>query len=137
MFTQQLEHLNCSKEDLIDRVKQLPYLDQFALITHDKDIKSDNTPVNPHIHLVLTFKQRIRTTSVAKELDQKEQYFEVMTKRGNDLETSRNNAFAYLVHQTSQAKKQGKYQYDPSKVIANFDYEKLINNLKQATFYPV
>lgn len=135
MFTQQLEHLNCSKEDLIDRVKQLPYLDQFALITHDKDIKSDNTPVNPHIHLVLTFKQRIRTTSVAKELDQKEQYFEVMTKRGNDLETSRNNAFAYLVHQTSQAKKQGKYQYDPSKVIANFDYEKLINNLKQATFY--
>lgn len=58
-----------------------------------------------------------------------------MTKRGNDLETSRNNALAYLIHQTLQAKKEKKYQYDPSEVIANFDYEQLINTLKHSTFY--
>lgn len=42
---------------------------------------------------------------------------------------------AYLVHQTLQAKEQGKYQYNPSEVIANFNYEELINSLKQSSFY--
>lgn len=135
MFTQQLEYLNCPQEQLIERVKKLPHLTQFALILHDKDCKADNTPVAPHIHLVLCFDQRIRIDQIAKELNQKSQYFETMTKRGNDIETSRNNAFAYLVHQTSQAKQQGKYQYNPSEVTANFDYKTLINNLKQSTFY--
>lgn len=135
MFTQQLEHLNCSKEELIEKVKQLPYIDQYALIVHDKDVKDDQSPVTPHIHLVLCFTQRVRITQIAKALKQKEQYFESMTKRGKDLETSRNNAMAYLIHQTVQAKEQGKYQYSPSEVIANFDYTKLINKLKQLTFY--
>lgn len=135
MFTQQLEHLSCSKKELIEKVKQLPYIDQYALVTHDKDTKEDGSPVTPHVHLVLCFTQRVRITQIAKELSQKPQYFETMTKRGNDIETSRNNAFAYLVHQTSQAKQQGKYQYDPSEVTANFDYKTLINNLKQSTFY--
>lgn len=135
MFTQQLEHLNCSKEELIEKVKQLSYLDQFALIVHDKDVKEDDTSVTPHVHLVLCFSQRIRINSVAKVLQQQSQYFEIMTKRGKDIETSKNNAFAYLVHQTAQAKQQHKYQYEPSEVTANFDYVKLINSLKQITFY--
>lgn len=135
MFTQQLKHLSCSKKELIEEVKQLPYLDQYALITHNKDVKDDGTPVTPHIHLVICFKQRVRITQIAKELKQKSQYFETMTKRGKDLETSKNNAMAYLVHQTLQAKEQGKYQYNPSEVIANFNYEELINSLKQSSFY--
>ncbi|WP_191991116.1 Rep family protein [Limosilactobacillus reuteri] len=135
MFTQQLKHLDCSKKELLEKVKQLPYIDQYALITHDKDTKKDGLPVAPHIHLVLCFTQRVRIRQIAKELDQNSQYFEVMTKRGNDLETSRNNALAYLIHQTLQAKKEKKYQYDPSEVIANFDYEQLINTLKHSTFY--
>ena len=135
MFTQQLEYLNCPKEELIAKVKQLPYLDQYAIIVHDKDTKQDGSPVTPHIHLVLCFTQRIRITQIAKELSQKAQYFETMTKRGKNLETSRNNAMAYLVHQTLQARKQGKHQYDPAEVNANFDYITLINNLKKATFY--
>lgn len=135
MYTQQLKHLDCSKDDLIGKIKQLPLLDQFALIVHDKDEKEDNSPVTPHIHLVLCFSQRVRITQIAKKLNQKSQYFEAMTKRGNDLKTSYNNAMAYLVHQTLQAKKQGKHQYDPAEVIANFDYTKLINDLKQSTFY--
>lgn len=135
MFSQQLEHLNCSKEELLEKVKQLPYIDQYALITHDKDTKKDGLPVAPHIHLVLCFTQRVRIRQIAKVLAQKAQYFEIMTKRGNNLETSKNNAMAYLVHQTIQAKKEGKYQYKPSEVIANFDYSQLINKLKQSLFY--
>lgn len=135
MFTQQLQHLNCSQDELIKKINKLPYIDQYAFITHDKDINSDNIPVTPHIHLVLCFTQRVRITQIAKELDQPAQYFEIMTKRGNSLEASKNNAFAYLIHQTIQAKKQGKYQYEPSEVIANFDYEQLINTLKHSTFY--
>lgn len=135
MFTQQLEHLNYSQEELIEAVKQLPFIGQFALIVHDKDVKDDQSPVAPHIHLVLCFTQRVRITQIAKELKQKSQYFETMTKRGKDLETSKNNAMAYLVHQTLQAKEQGKYQYNPSEVIANFNYEELINSLKQSSFY--
>lgn len=135
MFTQQLQHLNCSQDELIKKINKLPYIDQYAFITHDKDINSDNIPVTPHIHLVLCFTQRVRITQIAKELDQPAQYFEIMTKRGNSLEASKNNAFAYLIHQTIQAKKQGKYQYEPSEVIANFNYEELINSLKQSSFY--
>lgn len=135
MFSQQLKHFNCSKDKLIAKIKQLPYIDKYALIVHDKDIKEDNKPVTPHIHLVLCFKQRVRITKIAKELNQKSQYFEAMTKRGNNLKTSYNNTMAYLIHQTAQAKKQGKYQYNPSEVIANFDYEKLVEGLKQSSFY--
>ena len=135
MFTQQLTHLNCSKEELIEKVKQLPNLTQFALIIHNKDIKPDNTLVASHLHLVLCFKQRVRITTIAKELKQKDQYFESMTKRGKNIKASRNNAMAYLIHRTEQAKKQNKYQYKPSEVIANFDYKKLIDGLKQSTFY--
>ncbi|WP_260234905.1 Rep family protein [Limosilactobacillus reuteri] len=135
MFTQQLEHLNCSKDKLISNAKQLPYLGQFALIIHDKDVNQGGSPVKPHIHLVLSFKQRVRITSIARKLNQKSQYFESMTKRGNDIKTSYNNAMAYLVHQTEQTKKQGKHQYEASEVIANFDYEQLIAKLKQTTFY--
>lgn len=135
MFTQQLAHLSLSKEGLIESVKQLPNLTQFALIIHNKDVKPDNTPVASHLHLVLCFNQRVRITTIAKELKQKAQYFEAMTKRGKDIETSRNNAMAYLIHNTIQARKQDKHQYAPAEVIANFDYVALINNLKQLTFY--
>ena len=48
MFTQQLKHLDCSKEELIEKVKQLPYLDQYALITHDKDVKENDTSVSSY-----------------------------------------------------------------------------------------
>lgn len=135
MFTQQLKYLNYSTDELVKKIQQLPYLDQYALITHDKDVKEDGTSVAPHLHLVLCFSQRIRINSVAKVLQQQSQYFEIMTKRGKDIETSKNNAFAYLVHQTAQAKQQHKYLYEPSEVTANFDYVKLINSLKQITFY--
>lgn len=135
MFTQQLKYLNCSQKELIAKIKQLPNLSQFALIIHDKDVKKDGSPVTPHIHLVLCFNQRVRITQIAKDLQQKSQYFETMTKRGNNLELSKNNALAYLIHLTEQAKKQGKYQYDSSEVIANFDYTKVISKLKQSTFY--
>lgn len=135
MFTQQLKYLNYSTDELVKKIQQLPYLDQYALITHDKDVKEDGTSVAPHVHLIICFKQRVRVTQIAKSLNQKSQYFEIMTKRGKDLETSRNNAMAYLIHQTVQAKEQGKYQYSPSEVIANFDYIQLIDSLKQTTFY--
>lgn len=135
MFTQQLKHLNCYKEELIEKVKQLPYIDQYALIVHNKDTKEDGSPVTSHIHLVLCFNQRVRVTQIAKALKQKSQYFEIMTKRGKNIETSKNNAMAYLVHQTEQARQQGKCQYNPSDVIANFDYKQLITKLKQTLFY--
>lgn len=131
MFTQQLTYLNCSKEELITKVKHLPYLTKFALIVHDKDVKLDNSPIVPHIHLVITFSKRVRITQIAKRLEQSQQYFESMTKRGKSLKASKNNAFAYLIHQTTQARKQGKYQYNPLEVVANFSYTSYISQLQQ------
>lgn len=131
MFTQQLPYLKCSKKELIMKVKHLPYLTQFALIVHDKDVKPDNSPIVPHLHLVICFSKRVRIAQVSKRLEQSQQYFESMTKRGKSLNVSRNNALAYLVHQTTQAKEQGKYQYDPLKVVANFNYKNYISKLQQ------
>ena len=94
MFTQQLPYLKCSKKELVMKVKHLPYLTQFALIVHDKDVKPDNSPIVPHLHLVICFSKRVRIAQVSKRLEQSQQYFESMTKRGKSLNVSRNNALA-------------------------------------------
>lgn len=92
-------------------------LEEWAFIHHDKD-----EPAEPHYHLTMYFKGRPMVSSIAEALGTTPNQIEIMTKRGGKVETARKNAFMYLIHATLTARREGKYQYSPEDVKANFDY---------------
>lgn len=126
MYAQQVQHLPAgikTKEDLINLIKRKLKPQRYAIILHDKDIRSDGTPENPGYHVMLCFRNARYIEAVAKILGDKPQY---LVKWDADA----NNGFAYLLHRTKAAKEQGKYQYDPSEVTANFDFPSLIRQIE-------
>ena len=126
MYAQQVQHLPAgikTKEDLVNLIKSKLKPQRYAIILHDKDIRSDGTPENPGYHVMLCFRNARYIEAVAKILGDKPQY---LAKWDADA----NNGFAYLLHRTKAAKEQGKYQYDPSEVTANFDFPSLIRQIE-------
>ena len=126
MYAQQVQHLPAgikTKEDLINLIKRKLKPQRYAIILHDKDIRSNGTPENPGYHVMLCFRNARYIEAVAKILGDKPQY---LAKWDADA----NNGFAYLLHRTKAAKEQGKYQYDPSEVTANFDFPSLIRQIE-------
>lgn len=113
MYEQQLAHLPKTKEQIFDTANKKLNAKRCALIVHDKDIRSDGTPVADHIHLMMAFDNARSLNNVAKILGDNPQQFEKWNDKAD-------NGFSYLVHATSGS--QDKYQYDPADVIANFDY---------------
>lgn len=127
MYVQQLDKIKFSSLNALKkRIQSLNKLTRFALIVHDKDTDENNKLVKPHVHVMLEFEAPRMITAVAKELDENPEHFESMTKHSKN---GINNGFAYLTHRTENASK--KYQYDPSKVIANFDYQSFLEKMKK------
>ena len=116
MYTQFLDHMVLSVEELIAALEQIG-ADRYALIVHDKDTDKDGNPIEPHVHAMMSFKNGHSLASIAKQLHDKPQYLEIYDKNVN-------NGYSYLIHATTKAR--NKYQYDPSEVIANFDYVSLV-----------
>ena len=126
MYVQQLDKMKFSNLDALKRrVQSLSKLKRFAMIVHDKDTNGDNELVKPHVHVMLEFESPRMLSAIAKELDDAPEHFESMTKHNKN---GINNGFAYLVHRTKNAS--NKYQYDPNKVIANFNYQSFLDKLK-------
>ncbi|MGX5377779.1 Rep family protein [Ligilactobacillus sp. LYQ135] len=127
MYVQQCDKLPFeSKEALIRRIKNLDYVKRYAVITHDKDKEA-----KPHVHVVFRFDNKVSITKLAKDLNEPNQaQFEIMTKRGKSVKQCEDNVLAYLTHKTKNAKKEGKHQYDPEKVTANFDYCKHLKKIE-------
>lgn len=127
MYEQQLEHLPVENvEKLIELIEKRIKPKKYALIVHDKDAGK-----KPHVQCMLSFKNGRSVKHIAKLLG------EVDSKTGNikseyikAWDNKSNNGFAYLIHATAQAQSEGKYQYDPSAVIANFDYPARIEQIK-------
>lgn len=127
MYEQQFAHLPAkTQENLIDLIGKLKPK-RYALILHDKDVNEKGQPVEPHIHVMLSFDNARSINSVAKLLGDKAQYIEAW--KGDS-----NNGYAYLIHATDNART--KHQYDISEVKANFDYlafmEKITAEVKKA-----
>lgn len=116
MYTQFLDHMVLSVEELIAALEQIG-ADRYALIVHDKDTDKDGNPIGPHVHAMMSFKNGHSLASIAKQFHDKPQYLEIYDKNVN-------NGYSYLIHATTKAR--NKYQYDPSEVIANFDYVSLV-----------
>ena len=124
MFVQQLRHMFPSIADPQEKLKKLEEIvrkklrpERFALTVHSQDVTAEGDPVEPHVHLMMSFKNARSLSSVAKQLGSKSQYIEQWSGNAN-------NGYAYLIHRTKSSK--SRYQYDPADVIANFDYIGLV-----------
>lgn len=125
MYEQQIEYLPEKIRNIKEFSQHLEkklHPHKYAIVLHDKDKNSDGTLVAPHIHAMLCFKNARSIANIAKLIGDKPQYIE---KWSNDA----NNGFAYLCHRTSSAA--AKYQYEPSSIIANFDYSALIEEIEK------
>lgn len=120
MYTQQIQHLPAkTKENLIKIVETKLNPKRYAVIIHDKEVDQNGQKKEPDIHVMLCFENARSLSRVAKVLGDKPQYIEKWDENAN-------NGFAYLIHATKKAREEGKYQYDPSEVTANFDYAALV-----------
>ena len=122
MYAQKTSHLPAeiqTKEALADLIERELKPNRYAVIVHDKDTNKDGSPKEPDMHAMLCFSNARYLSAVAKKLGDKEQFIE---KWNGDA----NNGFSYLLHRTKKARAEGKYQYDPEEVTANFDFPSLI-----------
>ena len=116
MYVQQLAHLPAQDLDTLKGiVEQKVQPKRYAMILHNQETDKEGNPRPPDVHVMMTFDNARHLDAVAKILGDKPQYLEVWD--GNH-----ENGYAYLVHATRKAREEGKHQYDPSEVIANFDY---------------
>lgn len=123
MYTQDLDHLPFKKEDLEKKIVKSGAI-EWAYILHDKDLDDKGEKIRAHYHVVLRYKDAKTTSSVAKLFGDKQQYFEAW--RG-----SINNAYSYLIHETSDAKDSQKHHYDSSEVKASFDFKARIESIRK------
>lgn len=112
-----------TKEDLANRIENVLHPIKYAVIVHDQETDKEGNRKEADMHAMLCFKNARFLSAVAKKLGDKEQFIE---KWDGDV----NNGFSYLLHRTKDAKTKGKHQYDPSEVIANFDFSGLINQIE-------
>lgn len=127
MYAQKWSHLPNgieSAKDLADRIEAKLHPARYAVIVHSKETDKDGNPKEADIHAMLCFSNARYLDAIAKKLGDEAQYIE---KWDGDA----NNGFSYLLHRTSDARKQGKHQYDPSEVTANFDFAGLIQQIEQ------
>lgn len=127
MYVQKTKYLGNQFKDKVDIVNHLNkhFPDaEWAYILHNRD-EVDGIPVDDHIHIALYFPNPRSPKSVADIMGDNPQSIEVFTGRW-----AKQNMFAYLIHATSGAIEDGKYQYDASAVTANFDYIKFMGNVK-------
>ncbi|WP_099975177.1 Rep family protein [Lactobacillus terrae] len=122
MYVQQLNRLPYPINELKHQAELMS--DKYAYIIHDKDLK-DGIKSEPHIHLIMNFKNPRSLSSIAKKLNDRETQITNMSKYGSN---GFNNSISYLVHHSTGSI--DKYQYDPAEVIANFDYIKELKKIE-------
>lgn len=125
MYAQQLRHLPSgikTAEDLAQLIEAKLNPVRCAVIVHDQEKDGQGQLKEPDIHAMMSFSNARYCSSVAKKIGDKPQY--VQAWEGNA-----NNGYAYLVHATAKAQKEGKHQYDPAEVKANFDFPALMQSI--------
>lgn len=115
-YMQYLKHLKIKLENLEEIIEKHRTIKEWAYIIHDKDVKKDGTPKDPHIHLYLNFGQSgAEFKTVAKWFKDEPQYVGRVTGRKSDV-------LMYLTHRNAPEK----YQYKDDEVISNFDLKQAI-----------
>lgn len=116
------ENMRQDWQEAIAGIVELP----FAYCVHDMDLKKDGDCAKPHVHIILAWPNTTtykRAYTVFKMLEAPD------LPKGKDAVFSvkpvinMTRLYAYLIHDTDDAKKAGKYQYSPDLRIEgnNFD----------------
>lgn len=104
-------------EPIGDILRRYKTIKKYAYILHDKDADT-----SPHYHIYVNFgKSGVDSKIVAQWFGVQESQVERIKGRSTDM-------LLYLTH--GQESQKHKYQYSPSEVIANFDFEAEIEKSK-------
>ena len=141
MYVQQLSHLpaqfpplNHQLDTFLD--ENLPRGTKWAWKLHDQDtFTADHVAViegkrkigerrEDHIHISIKLPNTKTASAMAKLFNDKPQYFQKFTG-----DNAVQNMFAYLIHRTEGSKKDGKFEYSPKDVYANFDYQTYVDGV--------
>ena len=101
--------------DVQKTLKEYSTIKQWAYIIHDKD------DTRPHYHIYLKFDYAVEMSIVGG-------WFGLAENFVNKIKGKKTDMLLYLTHANDSAKH--KYQYSPSEVVANFDFEVEIENSK-------
>lgn len=126
MLTQQIEYLPSNMKtvnECFTTIMNKLEPSKCAVILHDKDLDNDGNAKTPHIHAMVTFENARSLNNVAHILGIESQYIEQW--KGESL-----NGYSYLIHATTNAEHQ--YQYSNEEVIANFDFNELMEQVRQS-----
>lgn len=129
-YEQQVKYMKITVEEMQSRLEKMTVtkgLKTWAYILHDLDTDGKGGLKAPHYHVIMIFDKRKDINSIAKQFDDEPERVIVRTKdpktgKRQSIKTASDNALAYLCHETSGAKAEGKHVYPPEKVKANFDY---------------
>lgn len=92
-------------------------LSDFAFVYHNMDVDKDGNSVSPHYHFLLKYKNPTKYSSISNKYGVPENFISKI-KSDSDGKGKWDGALAYLCHVNAPEK----YQYDPSSVVASFDY---------------
>ena len=108
--------MKMSIDEMKEVINKHSTIKDWAYIIHDKDVKTDGSPVEPHIHLYMHFGQSGATfDTVAKWFKEEKQQINSVKGRKADI-------LKYLTHRNAP----DKYQYDESEEVSNFDIDAAI-----------
>ena len=115
------------QEPIGDILRRYRTIKKYAYILHDKD-----PDTAPHYHIYLNFgNSGVDSRIVA-------QWFGLQESQVNKIQGRSTDMLQYLTHSNESQK--NKYQYSPSEVIANFDFEeeikrsKILGNFKEYSY---
>lgn len=100
-------------EPVGDIVRRYRTIKKYAYILHDKD-----PDVSPHYHIYINFGGSGVDSKIVAE------WFGLQESQVNKVKGRASDMLLYLTH--GQPSQKNKYQYSPSEVIANFDFEEEI-----------
>ena len=111
------DYMDCDIDVIISRIKRMPYIKSWAIITHDKDVLPNGQLKPSHFHCVLSFSNSRTIKSIADAIGVEMQYVE-------KIRSSTKSARLYLIHRNDP----DKYQYAPEDVKASFDYVSYVDD---------
>lgn len=114
-------------EPIGDILRRYRTIKKYAYILHDKD-----RDVAPHYHIYLNFGSSGVDSKIVA------QWFGLQESQINRIQGRATDMLQYLTHSNESQK--NKYQYSPSEVVANFDFEeeikksKILGNFKEYSY---
>lgn len=123
-YEQQVKYMKITVEEMQSRLEKMTVtkgLKTWAYILHDLDTDGKGGLKAPHYHVIMIFDKRKDINSIAKQFDDEPERVIVRTKdpktgKRQSIKTASDNALAYLCHETSGAKAEGKHVYPPKKL---------------------